>query len=352
MQLQLKLNPKIDKKLKLYAEVFDYLRATYPKQGTAFYNYRRAVESVVPQYAIFCQNQLGDDIKAGRDFGFIIPYELGLTVEGMSGFNVMESFKIFDDLIPSVYKSNSKNGIAFIITGLTHSINTSGWTTTIKAQIYNTNTKGRDGAPIIKNAETGLTPPPISTADGATKNLDRGWEGKEQGFLRTVLSYAEAATAIKAITSDINLQRSILAVMIREQGRSNTIRGFNHNYGGYDITSGGWYFKNFGEDTSNGYVYAIEGGTKLKKAFVSFTSASAFFEKKLKDFEKRGFANADSARKAAETWYKRWNGYGARVHWRNNARKLQDTYPTLEEYDEYVLSNFEKTYKTAVDIIG
>jgi len=341
-----------EEKLKVYAEVFDYLRATYPKESTAFYNYRRAVDSVVPQYAVFCQKQLVEDIEDGRDFGFIIPYELSLTVEGMSGFNVMESFKIFDDLIPSVYKSNSKNGIAFIITGLTHSINTSGWTTTIKSQIYNTNNKGRNGAPIIKSAETGLTPPPVVAGEDATNNLDRGWEGKEQGFQRTILSYAEASAAIKAATSDVNLQRSILAVMIREQGRGNTIRGFNHNYGGYDITSGGWRYKSFGSEISDGYVYAIEGGTKLKKAFVSFTSANAFFEKKVGDFQNRGFDQADTSRKAAETWYKKWNGYGARIHWENNYKGYQDTYATLEEYDEYVITNFEKTYKKAVAIIG
>lgn len=341
-----------EEKLKVYAEVFDYLRATYPKEGTAFYNYRRAVDSVVPQYAVFCQKQLVEDIADGRDFGFIIPYELSLTVEGMSGFNVMESFKIFDNLIPSVYKSNSKNGIAFIITGLTHSISTSGWTTTIKSQIYNTNSSGRRGAPIIKDAETGLTPPPISTAEGATKNLDRGWEGKQQAFQRTILSYADAAAAIKAATSDTNLQRSILAVIIKEQGRGGAIYGFNHNYGGYDITSGGWRFSSFGESTSNGYVYAIEGGTKLKKAFVSFVSAEVFFKKKLADFQKRGFDQADTSRKAAETWYKKWNGYGARIHWENNYKGYQDTYATLQEYDEYVITNFEKTYKKAVDIIG
>lgn len=339
-------------KLKAYAEVFDYLRATYPQEGTAFYNYRRAVDSAVPQYAIFCQRQLVSDIQEGRDFGFIIPYELGLTVEGISGFNVMESFKIFDDIIPSTYKSSTKNGIAFIITGLTHTITISGWTTTIKAQIYNTNGKGRAGAPIIKDAETALSPPPISTAEGSSKNLDRGWEGKEQSFVRTTLTYSEAAAAIKKVTNNVNLQKSILAVMIREQGRGTIIAGFNHNYGGYDITSGGWRYDNFGSSVSNGYVYAIEGGTKLKKAFVSFVSADAFFEKKKADFVKRKFDKADTSRKAAETWYSKWNGKGAQIHWRNNANGIADKYPTLAEYDEYVLANFEKVYKQAEEALA
>ena len=339
-------------KLKAYAEVFDYLRATYPKEGTAFYNYRRAVDSVVPQYAIFCQRQLVSDIQEGRDFGFIIPYELGLTVEGISGFNVMESFKIFDDIIPSTYKSNTKNGIAFIITGLTHTVTISGWTTTIKAQIYNTNSNGRSGAPIIKDTETALSPPPISTAEGSAKNLDRGWEGKEQSFIRTTLTYSEAAEAIKKIANNVNLQKSILAVMIREQGRGSVITGFNHNYGGYDITSGGWRYDSFGPSITNGFVYAIEGGTTLKKAFVSFVSADAFFEKKKADFKSREFDKADTSRKAAETWYNKWNKKGAQVHWRNNANGIADKYPTIEEYDEYVLANFEKVYKQAEEALA
>lgn len=157
-------------KLKAYADVFDYLRATYPEGGTASYYYRRAVDSVIPQYAIFCQRQLVDQMKAGQDFGFIIPYELSLTLDGISGFNVMESFRIYDDIIPATYKSNSKNGIAFLITGVQQSVTTAGWTTTVKAQIYNTNDKGRLGAPMQKEEERGLTPPPF----GGSGNQEGG----------------------------------------------------------------------------------------------------------------------------------------------------------------------------------
>lgn len=159
-----------EEKLKAYADVFDYLRATYPDGGTASYYYRRAVDSVIPQYAIFCQRQLVDQMKAGQDFGFIIPYELSLTLEGISGFNVMESFRIYDNIIPDTYKSNSKNGIAFLITGVQQSVTTAGWTTTVKAQIYNTNSKGRSGAPMQKEEERGLTPPPFigSQQEGGT----------------------------------------------------------------------------------------------------------------------------------------------------------------------------------------
>lgn len=342
---------KADKeaKLKDYADVFDYLRATYPEGGTASYYYRRAVESVIPQYATFCQRQLVEQIQGGQDFGFIIPYELSITVDGISGFNVMESFKILDSIIPDSYKANSKNGIGFIVTGIQQAVSTGGWTTTVKAQIYNTNDKGRAGAPIIKDAEQSLSPPPVGDVD-PRKNLDKGWEGKEQEFKQTTITYAQAVTAVKAATTNVNLRKAVLAVMIREQGGSNrTIKGFNYNFGGYDITSGGWSFTTFGENISNGFTYATEGGTGLKKAFVSFVSLEKFMAQKVKDFTDKGFDRATNAEECAKVWYEKWNGFGARAHWRNNYQGLKDKYPSQAEYDAYVLENFKPTYTLAAE---
>ena len=340
---------KADKeaKLKDYADVFDYLRATYPEGGTASYYYRRAVKSVIPQYATFCQRQLVEQIQGGQDFGFIIPYELSITVDGISGFNVMESFKILDSIIPDSYKANSKNGIGFIVTGIQQAVSTGGWTTTVKAQIYNTNDQGRAGAPITKDAEQSLSPPPVGGSNPG-KNLDKGWDGKEQPKVATRITYAEAVASAKKATTNVNLQKAILAVMIREQGGSNqTIKGINYNFGGYDITSGGWSFDSFGESISNGFTYAGEGGTGLRKAFVSFVSLDTFMQQKVKDFTRKGFDQTTNAEECAKVWYEKWNGFGARAHWRNNYQGAKDKYPTLAEYDAYVLKNFEPVYNLA-----
>ena len=61
----------------------------------------------------------------------IIPFELSLTMDGITGFKIGQTFEIEDDYI---FPSRYRNAIAFIITGLEHSIQGNRWTTTIKAQ--------------------------------------------------------------------------------------------------------------------------------------------------------------------------------------------------------------------------
>ena len=154
--------------LKQYADVYQFLLAVYPAAGSANANYKRPVENVIPQYATFCKAQLVDVSKAGQDFGFIIPYELSLTLDGIAGFNVMQSFKIVDDLIPSSYKGNETTGVAFLVTGLTQVVNTQGWQTTVKAQIYNTNKKGRSGAPLEEQPQSNTTTETTTTEETNT----------------------------------------------------------------------------------------------------------------------------------------------------------------------------------------
>lgn len=61
----------------------------------------------------------------------IIPFELSITLDGISGFKIGETFDIEDHYI---FPKRYRGAIAFIITGLEHSIQGNRWTTTIKAQ--------------------------------------------------------------------------------------------------------------------------------------------------------------------------------------------------------------------------
>lgn len=121
------------------ARVFLFLDATYYRReiGATGIN----IPSVATEYGVLCKILLNNEVKAGKDFGTIIPYELNLELEGMSGFEVMRSFIINEQIIPRVYR-NEEEGIAFLITGLTHVVTKERWTVSVKAQIYNTNTKG------------------------------------------------------------------------------------------------------------------------------------------------------------------------------------------------------------------
>lgn len=163
------------------ARVFLFLDAMYYRQeiGATGLN----IPSVSTEYAILCKILLNKEVAAGKDFGTIIPYELNLELEGVSGFEVMRSFIINEQIIPKVYR-NEEEGIAFLITGLTHKVSAERWTVGVKAQIYNTNTKGLasvEGSLNIKNssAKKPVTNPPANAFTGPAPNADN---------LRSVLS--------------------------------------------------------------------------------------------------------------------------------------------------------------------
>ena len=302
------------------------------------------------QYENYCKRVIGRADSPANNF--IIPFEMQLTVDGISGFGIMEAFKINKKVLPYTYGRKASSKIGFLVTGIEHNLNNTAWNTTIKSQIFNMDEEGKDTVLDIDGILTRIKETERlkkeASGPGSTKNLDKGWEGKEQAFKRTVITYAEAVAGIKKVTTNTNLQKAILAVMIREQGSGGAIKGFNYNFGGYDITSGGWSYSSFGETISNGYVYATEGGTGIKKAFVSFVSFEAFMQKKYTDFQKKGFDKASNAEECAKVWYAKWNGYGARALWRINKDGLKSKYPTEADYDAYVLKNFESTYNTAV----
>lgn len=182
----------------------------------------------------------------------------------------------------------------------------------------------------------------LTNTKGLTKNLNKGWEGKEQAFQRTIVNPAEWGPKLKEKYGD-STARCMLACMKIEQN----FKGFNNNIGGYDITAGGW---GFDPTYHNGFVYAIEGTSGLKKAFVSFKSLDSFFEKTSSKFKQRGAESIKTAEQFEAFYYNKWfGGDGA-------TKVIFDTYPgfsvknggkykTLEEYRAACKATFRAAFK-------
>jgi len=65
-----------------------------------------------------------------------IPLELELTVDGISGIMMMNGFTVPNDRLPYTYQGEGgKTKIAFIVTGLVHTIQNNEWLTKIKGQM-------------------------------------------------------------------------------------------------------------------------------------------------------------------------------------------------------------------------
>jgi hypothetical protein len=91
-------------------------------------------------YQNYCNMVIGK--KQDPAYSFIIPFELNLALHGMSGFRVLESFRIDKRVLPSTYGGTRGTDIAFVITGVEHQVNRGQWVTNIKTQIYNVNDAG------------------------------------------------------------------------------------------------------------------------------------------------------------------------------------------------------------------
>jgi hypothetical protein len=126
-----------------FADVFEFLNIVYPKASAtsvsdSIQSLGLVPPNVIYQYVDFCQYQFNtetQDLQNPKKNNFLIPYVLELTVEGISGFTVMDSFIIPDTIIPDRYKGDG--GIGFLITGIKHNIDQTKWITTIQSQIYN-----------------------------------------------------------------------------------------------------------------------------------------------------------------------------------------------------------------------
>ena len=64
---------------------------------------------------------------------FFIPFDLKLTMEGLSGMKIFEKLSIDEQILPKIYRpNNGKNIIDFLIKGVSHEISNNTWTTNIE----------------------------------------------------------------------------------------------------------------------------------------------------------------------------------------------------------------------------
>lgn len=106
-----------------------------------------------------------------------LPLNLSLTLDGLSGFKIYQSFLLRQGLLPKNYPDNLK----FLIRGISNTINSEGWTTTIETLSIPNFTKTPkqlifgDKLPSTDFVEEQTTPPPSETpnADKLRETLQK-----------------------------------------------------------------------------------------------------------------------------------------------------------------------------------
>jgi hypothetical protein len=152
-------------------------------------------------FNVIAGNTNGDDINlayGGLNFAFrdflahldrtnggnnayktIIPTELNVTLDGIGGIIIGNLFKINEDIVPNGYKGVLGRKLAYIVTGLGHSISNNDWTTDLKA--YPIVFEQSKGTAIYKQWKNQKYPGTVLTAGGQNFNLSGANPGASNG---------------------------------------------------------------------------------------------------------------------------------------------------------------------------
>jgi len=102
-------------------------------------------DTQVGVYQNYCNYLAGADSVYNHNkvptYNFIIPFQVGLSLYGISGLQVMDAFRLSKDVLPKTYGGRSDSNIAFLITGIEHTINNGDWVTQLNTQIFNVDKK-------------------------------------------------------------------------------------------------------------------------------------------------------------------------------------------------------------------
>jgi hypothetical protein len=201
--------------------------------------------------------------------GFI-PINLELTMKGLSGPRIYESYTINDEILPDNYKKN----IQFITKGVSHKISDNDWVTTLESlsgprqinlkPIGAENFITGDGA-TSPTEETNILDPYRNI--GNCKRASSYPNLPVIPYVRTYISDDEMMRILKPNFSK-EVALAAFAIMKNEQGEGDRFRGFNNNYGGMQTDSGKW--SNDGAITGR---LCLKDGSGEFREFASFSNA-------------------------------------------------------------------------------
>jgi hypothetical protein len=234
-------------------------------------------------YENFCKFILGFENNAA--YNFIIPFELNLTLDGISGIKVMEAFRINNNILPYTYGGKPNAPIAFIVTGVEHTVNRAEWSTNLKTQIFNVEEKVQTREADIKGIlEAALTPTPPGALTGKSKYPELEYVQAKS----TTLTFAAAKAYLKQKHNAIGV--SVFAIMYAEASQSGqAFTAYNNNFGGVQTDAGRW------GETADRFIQAQfrAKDSQRERIFASFETPEAFLDFMAVRVSAKGFKGTD-----------------------------------------------------------
>lgn len=166
------------------------------------------------------------DISSSQ-IGFI-PLNLSLTMDGLTGFKIYQKFLVSQRVLPPNYPDN----LEFLIKGITHKVDSSGWETTLETQSIPKNVTLVDEEKIEK--DNTVNPPPSDNGF-----VDGNWE-KEEGTGPVIFSQSGRSITIEDLLSQLNTSS-----VVQDRFR-NFFTEINTNYPGHKLLINSIY-RSFGK---------------------------------------------------------------------------------------------------------
>ena len=227
---------------------------------------------------------------------FFLPFNLSLTMDGLSGMKIYQSFKVDGKALPLTY--NSEN-IQLIIKSLSHEVSPDGWLTkveTIAGPIFNVTPALNTGT----YSESGLVEVvPQSTANAASSVNSTSPNKSIRSFYPnlplidpppapTLLPFADAKKKLLALT-DQDTAKAVFAVLFAEasiKGQAFSSAG-GHNYAGVQTDSGRW---GIAGDTISGR-FVRKDAIRLRE-FAQFKNDDDFLKFMVNRIKSKGFTGS------------------------------------------------------------
>jgi hypothetical protein len=148
------------------------------------------------------------------DAPFFLPYNLNITLDGISGIKLFEKFKMSKGVLPLTYDEGQ---IALIVKAISHTVDTKQWTTKIETQSVPEASGSLKTYSILSTTTSTVNPPPPSDAN----LIVQGWN--------TPPSFGGVAIAppkiLNAFTINVNIVKDILPIINSPEYKNKYTKG-------------------------------------------------------------------------------------------------------------------------------
>jgi hypothetical protein len=293
----------------------------------------------------------------------IIPYNLTLSMMGLSGMKIFEIFETDDKILPPMYDNNAYN---FIVKSLSHTIQNNKWTTTLESQVINKEPNSpeieasNDVSDYIKKITANLNPVSScnelpegnksgvgkinknSTEDDAIKvgvqYVEAGYfhpthaykNGQLKESYKVTVNSGETLWGIDRVTGDSERSPNtkIKEAGIKFWGEVDRISGFGkYKVANTNTRTGNWNINKY-PSIPTAWKHYYNPGTDNKTLVDNFTIIiKELFKITMNNFnsypELKNLLLSDG--RTIFMWYRAtWNGSGHAQNYANNLKKIWD----------------------------